>query len=74
MVIQIRERFNIFGMLYQKTQPCPYPFHIVTRSNSKQLPKVVSLYVLNNQNTEVRLGNQLTQANDVKAKWHFFQQ
>ena len=51
MVIQIRERFNIFGMLYQKTQPCPYPFHLVTRSNSKQLPKVVSLYILSNQNT-----------------------
>ena len=36
MMIKIRIRFSILGILYLKTQPCQYSFYIVTRSNSKQ--------------------------------------
>ena len=51
MMIEIRVRFNILGILYLKKQPCQYSFYIVIRNNSKQVPKMISLYILNNQNT-----------------------
>ena len=44
MMIKIRVRFNLLGILYLKTQTCQYSFYIIIRSNAKQIPKHLNTF------------------------------